>query len=301
MFENYAAYEGLLARLQLVLFMLGMGATLEVSDFARVMRRPTALIYGLAYHFVVPPILAVAIGWLLGLEPGIGVGLILVSLLPGGVVSKVFSLLGRGNVALNITLTFFTSCAALVTVPAFLRVLAMDYVPADFSVPLQLVVPDVSLYMLLPLITGMIWSHRSPANRMKVARVCCGIGWFFVILMVIGSLGSGRIHPATYGWQAPLAIILFCLLAQQISMLPCYYFGWPRPDRLAIGIELTMRNMNLALLLNVLLFPKDRGLDEIADGSLFVVLFYAAVALGVGLPLALNHVRLARREAAAAP
>ncbi|MBM4070962.1 MAG: hypothetical protein FJ271_18735 [Planctomycetes bacterium] len=301
MFENYVDYERLLARIQLVLFMLGMGATLEMSDFGRILRRPAVLIYGLSYHFIVPPILAVLIGWLLGLEPGIAIGLILVSLLPGGVVSKVFSLLGHGNVALNITLTFFTSFAALFTVPALLRLLAMDYVPADFHVPLSDVVPDVSIFMLLPLTAGMFWSHRSPANRMKVARICCGFGWFFVILMVIGSLGSGRIHPATYGWLAPFAIILFCVLAQQISMVPCYYFAWPRADRLAIGIELTMRNMNLALLLNVLLFPANRGLDDIADGSLFVILFYAAVAMGAGLPLALNHLRLARREAATVP
>ncbi len=296
MFDNYRDYELLLARIQLVFFMLGMGATLEVSDFGRIVRRPITLFYGLGYQLVFVPLLAALIGRAAGLEPGISIGLILVALMPGGTVSKVFSFLGRGNVALSITLTVFTSFATLVTVPLFLRLLAMDYVPADFSVPLHLVVPDVSLYLLLPLSAGMTWSHWSPANRMKFARACLSVGWFFLIVMVTGLLASGRIHAGEYGWIAPLAIVFFCVAAQQLSMLPFYFFRWARADRLAVGIEVTMRNMNLALLLQALLFPKERGLAGIADGTLFVILFYAAVAMGAGLPLALNHLRMARHE-----
>lgn len=296
MFENYHEYEYLLARVQLVFFMLGMGATLEMTDFARIVRTPTTLLYGLGYLFLVMPLLAVLISRLMGVEPGIGVGLILIALMPGGVVSKVFTYLGRGNVALSITLTAFGSFGSVITVPLFLRLLASDYVPPDFSVPLGLVVPDVSLYLLLPLTMGMIWGHYSPANRMKFAHTLVSIGWLFVLLMVIGSIGSGRIHPGDYGWRAPLAIVIFCLLSQQLSMLPFYYFRWPRPDRLAVGIEMTMRNINLALLLMTLLFPYDRDMKDIADGTLFVALFYAAVAMGVGLLLALNHLRLARQD-----
>ena len=58
-----------------------------------------------------------------------------------------------------------------------------------------------------------------------------------------------------------------------------------------------MRNLNLALLLKALLFPAaPQGSDPVADGVLFVILFYAGVALAVGLPLALNFRRMARNE-----
>ena len=60
-----------------------------------------------------------------------------------------------------------------------------------------------------------------------------------------------------------------------------------------------MRNLNLALLLKALLFPaNDRGGDPIADGVLFVILYYGGVAGVAGVPLALNFRRLARRDAA---
>jgi BASS family bile acid:Na+ symporter len=128
------------------------------------------------------------------------------------------------------------------------------------------------------------------------------MGFVFVVVMVVGSLGSGRIHPGEYGWKAPLAMIAFCVLAQQVSMFPFWLFGWPRPDKLSVGIEVTMRNLNLALLLKALLFPATaKGIDPIADGVLFVILFYAGVALGSGLPLALIFRLKARRAAQRSP
>jgi hypothetical protein len=97
----------------------------------------------------------------------------------------------------------------------------------------------------------------------------------------------------------PLAIIFFCLGSQQLSMLPFRVGGWSRPDCLSVGIEVTMRNLNLAFLIKAVL--ERAGLAEsIAAGVLFVILFYAATAMGCGAPLALRHRLKARREAAPA-
>ena len=67
---------------------------------------------------------------------------------------------------------------------------------------------------------------------------------------------------------------------------------------MAVGIEVTMRNMNLALLINARLFPvsADTTLNDLGEGVLFVVLFYAGTAMAIGFPLSWNHRRLARRE-----
>jgi bile acid:Na+ symporter, BASS family len=196
-------------------------------------------------------------------------------------------------VALCIALSVCSTLATIVTVPLLLPLLAAGFVPDTFTMPAERVVSEVGLFLLLPLVVGMIAARVLPAYRLTFARLCVRLGWLAVIVMVAGSLGSGRIHPAEYGWKAPVAIILFCMIAQQFSMLPFYLGRWPRPDRLAVGIEVTMRNMNLALLLQALpgLFPPD-----IADGVLFAVLYFAAVAMVAGTLLALNHVRLSRRD-----
>src|SRR4051812_42450845 len=98
MFEHYADYEDLFAQAQLVLFMLGMGATLSAADFLRVVRIPQFLIVGAIMQLAVVPLLAVAINQVSGVEAGVAVGLVLVSAMPGGTLSKLFVYFGRGNV-----------------------------------------------------------------------------------------------------------------------------------------------------------------------------------------------------------
>jgi bile acid:Na+ symporter, BASS family len=291
MFDWYPDYEYPLARLQLVLFMLGMGATLAIPDFVAVFRRPRSFVAAFGVQVFVLPWLAVAINFLARLEGGLAVGLVLVALMPGGALSKLFTYLGRGNVPLSISLSAFTTLASLVTVPVFLKMLAARYIPDNFHMPTGAVVLDVALCLVLPLCAGMGLARLWPERKGAFARWCVRLGFVVVAVMVFGSLG--RINPGEHGLGVAVAIILFCLAGQQLSMLPFYLLRWPRRDRMAAGIEVTMRNMNLALLLKAILFPPD---DPLGSGVLFVILFYAGTALVAGVPLALNHRRLSRRE-----
>jgi BASS family bile acid:Na+ symporter len=298
MFDWYHDCEYTLARTQLVLFTLGMGMTLSLGDFVEIARRPRSFMAGLIGQLFFIPFIAVAINSVSGFQPGIAVGLILVAAMPGGALAKFFAYFGRGNMALSISLTGVTTLLTLLTVPLMLQLLATQHIPENFSMPLDAIIIDVALCLLLPLVVGLAISRLWPGQHRLLSKICIRIGLAVVIVMVVGSLGSGRIVPGEYGLSVPIAIIVFCLLGSQLNMLPFYFFGWPRTDRLAVGIEVTMRNMNLAILINARLFPEGEvtEINEIGKGVLFVVLFYAAAAMGVGLPLALNHRRLARKE-----
>jgi BASS family bile acid:Na+ symporter len=291
MFENYEEYEYLLARIQLVLFMLGMGATLAPRDFVAVALRPRSLIVGFLGQFVVAPLLAVLVNRGFDLEPGIAVGLILISAMPGGQMSKLFTYLARGNVALSITLTGIGTLGSVVTVPLLLAVLAEDYLAQTaFEMPVALVVRDVSLFLVTPVLVGMFCGRVRPAWRTPLSKGCIRVGLVFVTVMIVGSVVSGRAQPAAYGWKVPVAILIFCVGAMQVSMLPFRLLGWPKADAVAVGVEVTMRNINLALLLKALLFPTT---GKVGNGVLFVVLYYGGTALIAGVPLAWRYRRMA--------
>lgn len=296
MVELYRQSEYLLTQTQLVLFMLSMGANLAPRDFVEIAHRPKFLITGALCQFLFAPPLAWLILRLFGVSEGIAVGLILVSAMPGGALSKAFTYFGRGNFALSIALSAVGTLASVITVPAVLRLLAYEHIPDEFRMPIESVVQLVALYLVLPLIVGMALGRLLGARRHLFAKVCVRVGLLLIVLIVSGSLASGRIRPGEYGWRAPLAIILFCLLTMQISMLPFRLLGWSRPDCLSVGIEATMRNMNLALLLQESLFRSAGSTNPIGDGVLFVVLFYAGTALVAGTTLSLNFRRMARRD-----
>ena len=293
MFESYPDWEYTCAACQLIAFMLAMGAKLVPGQFLHVLRKPRSFLVALAGHLLFIPLVAVAINHLAGLDTGLAVGLILVAAMPGGTLAKMFTYFGHGNVPLSIALSGVSTLLALFTVPFMLRVLTRG-MPESIELPVPKIIAEVALYLLLPLALSMILCRRYPSLKKPISNWGLRGGLAVVVVMIIGSLGSGRIKPGTYGWSAPLAIIFFCVLGQQINQLPFYLFHWPRTDRIAAGMEVTMRNMNLALLIKARLFPEA---DELGNGVLFVILFYAAAAMGAGFPLALNHRRMARREA----
>src|SRR5436190_1050926 len=176
MLNHYDQFEYLLACIQLVLFMLGMGATLSPRDFVAVALRPRSFLVGAFGQLVLAPVLAVVINRAMDLPPGIAVGLILVAAMPGGQMSKLFTYLARGNVALSIALTASGTLASLVTVPLLLELLAEDYLQSgDFEMPTALVVRDVTLYLLLPLVGGMAVGGRWPqrGSLMPWPTACC--------------------------------------------------------------------------------------------------------------------------------
>ena len=296
MFDWYPDYEYTCARTQLVLFTLGMGMTLSLTDFVEIARRPRSFVCGLLGHLFFVPMIAVLIIRIGGFEGGIAVGLILVAAMPGGALSKFFTYLGRGNMALSISLTGVSTMLTLVSVPLMLQLLAAHHISDDFAMPVGAIVTDVTVCLLLPLLVGLTISRVLPRHHRLLSKTCIRIGLLVVIVMVAGSLGSGRIRPGSLGFGVPIAIILFCVLGQQLNMLPIRLLGWPRSDRMAIGIEVTMRNMNLALLINANLFPPATDHLNLGEGVLFVILFYAAAAMVIGLFLTLNHRRMARRD-----
>lgn len=299
MFNFYPHYEHLFAQIQLTLFMTAMGTNLSPRDFVEIIRRPRSFLLALFLQLVVIPAVVVAINHFMGLEPGIAVGLLLTCAMPGGALSKFFTFLARGNAALSISLSVVLTMGTLATVPAMLLILASEYMPENFSLPVARIVAEVAAFSLFPLALGMLLGRKLPEHSSTIRRWCVRVGLVVLVIMVVGSLGSGRIKPSEYGLKTPLAIIVFCILSMQLSMAPFRILRWPWKDTVAVGIESTMRNMNLALLLKASLFPLEHGAtdgipDAIGAGVLFVILYYAATAMVAGLPLVL-HYRLKAR------
>ena len=90
--------------------LLGMGLTLTVQDFRRVLTMPKAIGIGIALQFTVMPLSGLLFAWLFGLTGAVATGLILIGSVPGGTASNVITLLARGNVPLSVTMT---ACSTL--------------------------------------------------------------------------------------------------------------------------------------------------------------------------------------------
>ncbi|MDH5177336.1 MAG: bile acid:sodium symporter family protein, partial [Gammaproteobacteria bacterium] len=87
------------------LIMFGLGLSLTLGDFARVLRYPRAVLVGLVVQTVLLVGVAYGITQAFALPVALAIGMMLLAASPGGATANIFSHLADGDVALNITLT----------------------------------------------------------------------------------------------------------------------------------------------------------------------------------------------------
>jgi BASS family bile acid:Na+ symporter len=229
----------------LALVMLGMGLTLNVADFAAVLRLPGAVAVGFAAQYTIMPLLGWSVGKMLALPAPFAVGLILVACCPGGTASNVVTYLARGNVALSVIMTMCSTLAAVVMTPLLTGWLAGAYVPVDawgiFLTTAQVV--------LAPVLAGLLLHHRAP--RLAGFILPAGpIMSVLVISLIVGSIiGQNASAIFAHGGQLLLAVTLLHSGGFFLGYVVGRLFGFDLGVARTISIEVGMQNSGLGAVL----------------------------------------------------
>ena len=80
-----------LAPIGLALIMLGLGMSLTIQDFIRVIKVPKDFLVGFICQLILLPIVALSLALLLNLPAELALGLMLIACAPGGVTSNVLT------------------------------------------------------------------------------------------------------------------------------------------------------------------------------------------------------------------
>ncbi len=280
----YIEYEYWVAAVQLVLAMLGMGAGLQIADFKNVAMQPKAASIGLLMQLIVVPLVALGFIVLTNLPSGMVIGMTIVASIPGGTVSNIFTFMARGNVPLSISITTLTSIACLVTTPIILDFLISDYMTDSFVMPAKKVAIEIGLCLLLPLGLGMALLKRLPNYAERFSNLCVKGSLVGIGIIVIGSLGAGRLNFANTSGDDIGVLCMFILSLSLVGIWLTKGFGLASEDNRAIEMEVVVRNINLGFLLKVSLFPTVAGQSNpVADMALFSMLLYGAWQLTMGI------------------
>ncbi len=285
-FDFYIAHEYAFAATQLFLAMLGMGATLTPRDFLEIVRDPRGFSAGIVLQMIGVPVVALLFMTVLQLQPGVAVGLALCAAVPGGTVSNIFTYLARGHVALSIALTAVATLACLLTTPLVLGWLISEHMAADFVMPAARIAVEIALYLMCPLLLGMLILRYLPDIAPRVSKYGIRGSLFVILLIVIGALGAGRLDLEAFGGTNVAIVLGFILVLAGISAVVPVLLRLQRGDTKAINLEITVRNTNLALLIKASLFPAVVGVaDPIGDAVLFTILLYGGIMLLIGFSM----------------
>lgn len=282
---SWAIAERYVIPLQLLLAMFGMGATLGWADFKNVFKAPAGVALGIGLQWLVVPALGLATGKLLGLSPGWAVGLLIVTVTPGGAFSNLLTYLARGHLALSVSVTLVATLASTVTAPFILRVLASAYLPPTFSFPTGRILFEVTSYLLAPLLAGMLVYRFAQRRAALVSKAAIWTSLSLVVLLAVLAMTRGKVRIEQFGWWPPLLVVGFALLIHHATLELCWLLRRYDDDSVALAIEVSVRNGGVGLLLLRFFFPGQIEQSQI----LYTVLLYTGLQVWVPVPAILRH------------
>lgn len=278
--EIYIEYEYWFAAFQLILAMLGMGATLTVGDFKDVMREPRAVTFGTIIQLVLVPMTALFFIQIVGVAAGVAIGIALIAAIPGGTTSNIFTYMARGNIPLSISITGLTTLACLISTPLILSLLITEYLPTDFAMPTGQIISDIALTLLLPLVIGMMILRYFSDHAGWISKWSIRASLFGILLIVVGSASAGRLDVEAFGGQNMLLVCAFIITLGFLSWIASRLFRLSKADSTAIEMEVIVRNVNLGVMIKATMFPAVAGsANTLGDMVLFTVLLYGAVQM----------------------
>lgn len=230
------------------LVMFGLGLSLTVGDFTRLLQHPRAVVLALVLQVLVLPAACYALIVLLGVAPLYAVGLMLLAASPGGVSANLFSHLFGGNVAMNISLTAINTVLSIVSLPLITNWAINTFAHTGQVVPLQFgKVVEVIVIVLVPVVLGMVVHRRVPAfsARMeKPMKIFSAVVLAAFALIAIAKEWSALVE--SFAGIGP-AVLLFNV----ISLASGYYLaraaGLDKSMATAISFEIGIHNSTLAI------------------------------------------------------
>ncbi|MTI45397.1 BASS family bile acid:Na+ symporter [Roseibium hamelinense] len=272
------AFEQALLAAMIFVIMLGMGASLTPRDFYLALRRPYGLGVGVISQYGFMPLIGFVMTILLDLPAPIAIGLLIMSCMPGGTTSNIFTYFSKGNLALSVLMTVTSTVFGVVLIPLVLLLYASAL---DLEIPRENIIATLVI-LLIPVAIGMVM-RRVNANAGAVTEFFGSVlALFFIAFIAISWVPRNwqfllSTTPATYFAAIMLGVFGIAvgyIFARSLKL-------HPRSVR-TVALETGIQNGPLAVAIIALTFPSEeqQGIMAVAAlYSLFIVITSTLVTL----------------------
>ncbi len=238
--------------------MLGLGLSLTIEDFRRVVKYPKAIAIALVCQMFLLPVLCFFLVRIYGLPPALAVGLLLVAASPGGPSANLYSHLSNGDVALNISLTAINSFLSLFTLPLIVNLALRYFMDTDQYMPMQFQkVIEVFAIVLLPATLGMVIRGKAAGFAARMDKPVKILSALFLATVIVTVAIRERALLVDTFTQLGIPVLLFNALSMAMGYFLPQLFRIEKRQAIAIGMEIGIHNATLAIFiaLNVLNNP----------------------------------------------
>ena len=245
-----------IAPIALAIIMLCLGASLTLSDFSRVIKKPKDFFIGFVCQLFILPIVAYLLIIILKVSTELALGVMLIAAAPGGVTSNVLTKFADGDVALSVSLTAFMSLLSIISVP-FIIFTAIDIFEITY-VAKEISMIGISLKMFfvvtVPVIIGMIIRYLTGdlviRNLKIIQRI--SITLFLVVFTAIYIEEWNNI--VSFLARAGTIALILNIVMMVIGFYVAKFLASGEAQQKAISLECGLQNGTLAVFVGTQLF-----------------------------------------------
>lgn len=238
----------------LILVMMGLGMTLKVEDFTRVLRIPRAFLVGAVCQMLLLPLLALVTIAVFQLSGPLAVGLLVIALCPGGVISNLVTYLAKGDAGLSVSLTAVIGLITPLTMPLLLKwaMLWQGLDGSGFELPYGRTVMTLLVTCVLPVPLGMLLVRWVKVDRKRLEVLVSRSSTLLVVgVIFLFCQEVGWVELLGYALVAGGACVSLNLLATLtgygLASAACLQGG----QRVCIALEVGIQNAAIAYMVTM--------------------------------------------------
>ena len=247
-----------IAPLGLAFIMLGLGMSLTIQDFLRVIKIPKDFFIGFICQLILLPLVAFALIKLLNTSPELAIGVMLIAAAPGGVTSNILTKFANGDVALSISLTAIISLISIITVP-FIIFTSMDFFEIDIQKEVSMIGISLKMFFVVtvPVIIGMLIRHFAKEFIKSQALLIQRISIILFALVFTAIYIEEWDNIISYFADAGLIALILNVTMMVIGFYIAKFLVTGVAQQRCISIECGLQNGTLAVFVGTQIFNEN--------------------------------------------
>ena len=247
-----------IAPLGLALIMLGLGMSLTVKDFTRVIKFPKDFFVGFVCQMLVLPIIGFILIKLLNTPIELALGVMIIAAAPGGVTSNILTKFADGDVALSISLTAIISLISIISVP-FIIFLSIDLLNITY-VAREISMIGISLKMFfvvtIPVLLGMIIRYFAEDFILKNVLLIQRLSIALFVLVFVSIYIEEWDNIVSFITRAGLIALVLNIVMMIVGFYVAKFFASGVAQQRCISLECGLQNGTLAVFVSTQLFDE---------------------------------------------
>lgn len=289
---NFSSQSVFTLNLIIAAIMFGVALEMKPANFKALVNNPKPVFVGFFSQFFMLPLVTFLLILILGnlISQPVAIGLILVSVCPGGNISNFFSALAKANIELSVSLTFISTLLSVILIPFNFYFWTNLYrlqnpVNGLISINMMEVLINVFIIIVIPSTLGMFFSWKFPllSKRLVIpAKIFSLLAFFgFIVIGVFNNLANLN--------RIVLFIFIIVLIHNSLALFTGFFiaklFRMNEKNVKTITIETGIQNsgLGLSLILNPNIFPSSYP----TAGMVFVAAWWGVWHIISGLFLSL--------------